>query len=79
VSLWRVRRIDAEYDAYLLLVHFHPLDQRPDDVSTGKPISFMQPSFDACRKLVEAAQDQREFSLQTFLISHVLSLFFHLL
>jgi hypothetical protein len=72
------RRIDTEHNADLLLVDLHALDQRPNDLSPSEPIGFMQSGLDARGNLIEATENERQFSLQARFIFDLLDLCFHL-
>ena len=69
--------IDPEHDLYLVIGHFHALDQCADHLSFSAPIRLCQPVLDLCRKVLQAPNNQAQVSVQGVLLGQLLALRFH--
>src|SRR5262245_9711925 len=70
--------IDPEHDLYLVIGHFHALDQRADHLSFPAPIRLCQPVLDLCRKVLQAPNNQAQVSVQGVLLGQLLALRCHM-
>ena len=67
-------RIDPKDDINLILRHFHPLDQRTDQVPFTCPVGFLQAIVDFGGKVFQTANNQLQFRVRGSLIREVLAL-----
>ena len=50
--------IDPKHNIYLVLGHFDPLDQRPDEVALARPVGLLQATVDFGSKIFQPANNQ---------------------
>src|SRR6266478_2551895 len=67
-------RIDPKHDIDLILRHFHPLDQRTDQVPFPCPVGFLQARVDFGGKVFQTANNQLQLRVHGRLIREVLAL-----
>src|SRR5262245_11475426 len=72
VITWRW--IDPKHEIDLVTRDFHPLDQRPDKVAFARPIGGLQAVAEFGRKVLQPANNQLQFALQSGLIRQRLAL-----
>src|SRR5215472_16130954 len=56
--------VDPKHDIDLVVRHFHPLDQRPDEVAFARPVSCLQPVVEFGSKVLQAANNQLQLPVQ---------------
>src|SRR5215471_13451395 len=57
-------RVDPKHDIDLVVRHFHPLDQRPDEVALARPVRRLQPVVEFGSKVLQAANNQLQLPVQ---------------
>ena len=73
VRIARVR-IEPKHHIDVIPGHFHPLDQRPDEVPLARPVGGLQTVVAFGCNVLQTANHQRQFPLQSGLIRHRLAL-----
>src|SRR5436309_1124506 len=73
VRIARVR-IEPKHHIDVIPGHFHPLDQRPDEVPLARPVGGLQTVVEFGCNVLQTANHQRQFPLQSGLIRHRLAL-----
>ena len=61
---WKGHRTDAEDNTDVLLIHFNPFDQRPNDIPAHLKIGVLEPIFDFGREGFQASQNQTQLFLR---------------
>src|SRR5262249_20288661 len=67
--------VDPTHDIDLVTRDFHPLDQRPDEVTLARPVRRLQPVVQFGGKVLQAANNELQFPLQGGLLCQRLALF----
>ena len=73
VRIARVR-IDPKHDIDVIPGHFHPLDQRPDEVAFARPVGGLQAVVEFGRKVFQTSNNQLQFPVQGRFICQRLAL-----
>src|SRR5215831_13281550 len=69
--------VDPKHDIDVVPGHFHPLDQCPDKIALARPIGGLQAVVEFDRKVLQPANNQLQFPLQSGLIGQHLALLLH--
>ena len=76
VRIARVR-IDPKHDIDGISGHFHPLDQCSDEVAFARPVGGLQAVVEFGGKVLQTANNQRQFPVHGGLIGQRLALLLH--
>src|SRR5215813_10102665 len=66
--------VDPKHDIDLVVRHFHPLDQRSDEVALARPVGGLQPVVEFGGKVLQPTNNQLQFPIQCRLICQRLAL-----